>query len=94
MINQDRLFTGPLGTRHTRLRIDKPDRPRIALANRRLHRPRNREMRRARCKPPMIDNNAPHGGIPMKPAIDLVDHHGFIVGIVETQVTGSKLEST
>ena len=49
-------------------------------------------MRRARGKPPVIDNNAPRGGIPMKSAIDPVDHHGFVVGIVETQITRAKVE--
>ena len=94
VLDHDRLFAGPLGPRHTRLGIAKPDRPRIALMNRRRHRPRKREMRRARREPPLIDDNAPRRRVPMKSAIDLVDHHGFIVGIVETQIAGPKLELT
>ncbi len=56
------------------------------------HDARNREMSCARREPPSIDRNAPRRRIPMKPAGDLVDHQGFIVGIVETQVTCPEFE--
>jgi hypothetical protein len=49
-------------------------------------------MSHARREPPTIDRNAPLRRIPMKPAGDLVDHQGFIVGVVEPQVTCPEFE--